>query len=134
MIEGPSTVRGLSVFALIALPYSPVVPADKAVAAGTGANANTTTAHASLEAFGALMTKALARFHGAPALGVIVLITTLPEAIVSGIPSVSPVPSKPVASILRVVGAAAKIEAVGTILSLRISEPLLSFAGSAIAH
>jgi hypothetical protein len=119
------TTAALSAFSIVPIPYPPIVfPAAKAVA-------STDATHAAVEALGALMAKALARFHGAPALVVLVLVAASPEAIVS---AVSCVPAKPVASILRVVGAVAEIEAVGTILSVRVPESLLGVASSGVAY
>ena len=132
-------VATVAAFSVISVPQSSVVPAAKAVvAASATASTRTTTAaaaaaaaaHASMEAFGALMAEALARPHGAPAIAFVVLVATPPEAIVSGIP---PVPAKPITGTLRVVSAA-KVEAIAAILSLRVPQPPVGVARSAVAR
>jgi hypothetical protein len=117
-----SAVTAVGALSVIPHPAGGVVAAAEALG---GADAD--AAHASLEALGALGTKALARLHGAPALGVLVLVTASAQRIVSAIPHVS---AEPVAGGFRIVGAVAEIKAVGTILSLRVPESLLDFAST----
>jgi hypothetical protein len=84
-----------------------------------------------MKTFGTLVTKALARFHSAPALTVLILVAASPETVVSAVPCSS---AKSVAATLRVVGPVAEVETVSTILSLWIPESLLDITRSGVAN